>query len=157
MDQKPDVDDRPNARALERAAGAVEFRGVSFRYGKGRPVLDDVSFTIEPGTRLGIVGATGAGKSTLLNLLTRFYDPSVGQVTLDGTDIRDFRLADLRNQYALVLQDAVLFSATIAENAGNARPTPRGKRSSQPRGPPAPTTSSRVSLSPTTPAWANAA
>jgi ATP-binding cassette subfamily B protein len=121
LDQRPDVDDRPNAQPLERAAGALEFRSVSFRYGKGRPVLDDVSFTIEPGTRLGIVGATGAGKSTLLNLLTRFYDPSAGQVSLDGADIRDIRLTDLRNQYALVLQDAVLFSATIAENIAYAR------------------------------------
>jgi ATP-binding cassette subfamily B protein len=69
-----------------------------------------------------VVGATGAGKTTLLNLLTRFYDPAAGQVLLDGRDVRDYWLADLRGQFALVLQDAVLFSATIAENIAYARP-----------------------------------
>jgi ATP-binding cassette subfamily B protein len=116
LDQRPDVDDRPEARPLERAAGAIEFRGVAFGYREGGPVLEGVSFTVAPGTRLGVVGATGAGKSTLLNLLTRFYDPSAGQVLLDGRDVREYRLADLRGQFALVLQDAVLFSATVAEN-----------------------------------------
>jgi ATP-binding cassette subfamily B protein len=122
LDQPSDVADRPGARPLGRAAGAVEFRAVSFGYGAGRPVLRGVSFAVEPGTRLGVVGTTGAGKSTLLNLLTRFYDPAGGQVLLDGLDLRAYRLADLRDQFALVLQDAVLFSATVAENIAYARP-----------------------------------
>jgi ATP-binding cassette subfamily B protein len=122
LDQRPDVDDRPGARPLARAAGALAFRGVTFGYGEGRPVLRDVSFAVEPGTRLGVVGATGAGKTTLLNLLTRFYDPDAGQVLLDGLDVRAYRLADLRGQFALVLQDAVLFSASVAENIAYACP-----------------------------------
>jgi ATP-binding cassette subfamily B protein len=122
LDQAPDVEDRPGARPLARAAGAVAFRDVTFGYDPSRPVLRDVSFAVEPGTRLGLVGATGAGKTTLLNLLTRFYDPSAGRVLLDGRDLRDYRLADLRAQFALVLQDAVLFSASVAENIAYARP-----------------------------------
>jgi ATP-binding cassette subfamily B protein len=122
LDQRPDVDDRPDARPLGRAAGAIEFREVSFGYLDDRPVLESVSFAVEPDTRVGVVGATGTGKTTLLNLLMRFYDPSAGQVLLDGRDLRDYRLADLRGQFALVLQDTVLFSATIAENIAYARP-----------------------------------
>jgi ATP-binding cassette subfamily B protein len=95
---------------------------VAFGYREGRPVLEGVSFTIEPDTRVGVVGFSGAGKTTLLNLLTRLYDPAAGQVLLDGRDVRDYRLADLRRQFALVLQDAVLFPATIAENIAYARP-----------------------------------
>jgi ATP-binding cassette subfamily B protein len=123
LDQPVEVEERANAQPIQRAAGAISFRNVSFSYHDEQPVLRDVSFTIEPGTRLGIVGATGAGKTTLLNLLTRFYDPSEGQVLLDGRDLRDYRLADLRTQFALVLQDTVLFSATVAENIAYARPT----------------------------------
>src|SRR5205823_4820637 len=82
--------------ALGRAAGAVAFRHVSFAYGPDRPVLHDVSLEIEPGTRLGVVGATGAGKTTLISLLTRFYDPLEGAVLLDGVDLRDYKLLDLR-------------------------------------------------------------
>jgi ATP-binding cassette, subfamily B, bacterial len=122
LDQTPDVADHPDAGPIERAAGALAFRGVSFGYGAGRPVLRDVSFAVRPGTRLGIVGTTGAGKTTLLNLLMRFYDPTSGQVQLDGHDLRAYRLADLRDQFALVLQDAVLFSASVAENIAYARP-----------------------------------
>jgi len=123
LDQRPDVDDRPDARPVARAAGAIAFRNVSFGYGEGRPVLCGVSFAVESGTRLGIVGTTGAGKTTLLNLLMRFYDTDGGQILLDGLDLRAYRLADLRNQFALVLQDTVLFSASVAENIAYARPT----------------------------------
>src|SRR5439155_8343326 len=91
-------------------------------YGDDRPVLHDVSFNIGLGTRLGIAGASGAGKSTLINLLTRFYDPTAGEVRLDGVDLRDFRLEDLRRQFAVVPQDPVLFSTSIAENIGYAKP-----------------------------------
>ncbi|PYN30131.1 MAG: hypothetical protein DME01_28375 [Candidatus Rokuibacteriota bacterium] len=122
LDQPPDVEERPDARPLERAAGAVAFRNVSFAYADDRPVLQDVSFSIGPGTRLGIAGASGAGKSTLINLLTRFYDPTAGEVRLDGVDLRDFKLEDLRRQFAVVPQDPVLFSSSIAENIGYAKP-----------------------------------
>jgi ATP-binding cassette, subfamily B, bacterial len=122
LDERPDVPERPDARPLGRAAGAVAFRGVGFAYASGHPVLEDVSFEIRPGTRLGIVGASGAGKSTLISLLTRFYDPMQGQIQLDGVDLRDYKLSDLRRQFAVVPQDPVLFSATIAENIAYARP-----------------------------------
>src|SRR2546425_2553177 len=122
LDEPSDVGERPEAQPLARARGAVAFRNVSFAYGPERPVLHEISFDIEPGTRLGIVGASGAGKSTLISLLTRFYDPSQGQILLDGVDLRDFRLEDLRRQFALVPQDPVLFATSIAENIAYARP-----------------------------------
>src|SRR6266516_1772828 len=122
LDEPSDVEERPNAQLLGRARGAIAFRNVSFAYGKDRPVLHDISFDVEPGTRLGIVGASGAGKSTLIRLLTRVYDPMAGAIFLDGIDLRDFRLEDLRRQFAVVPQDPVLFSASIAENIAYARP-----------------------------------
>jgi len=122
LDEVPDVIERPQARALARASGAVAFNDVSFAYRKNHPVLRNVSFEVDPGTRVGISGRTGAGKTTLMSLLTRFYDPTAGQVLLDGVDLRDYRIADLRNQFAIVLQEPVLFSTTIAENIAYARP-----------------------------------
>ncbi len=122
LDHPPDVAEQPHARPVVRAAGAVAFRRVSFAYGDARPVLKDVSFEVGPGTRLGIAGTTGAGKTTLVSLLARFYDPTEGQILLDGVDLRGYRLADLRNQFAIVLQDPVLFSTSIGENIAYARP-----------------------------------
>jgi ATP-binding cassette, subfamily B, bacterial len=122
LDELPEVIERPNARPLARASGAVSFRGVSFSYEKDFPVLQGISFDVAPGSRVGIAGRTGAGKTTMASLLMRFYDPTAGQVLLDGTDLREYKLADLRNQFAMVLQDSVLFSATIAENIAYARP-----------------------------------
>jgi ATP-binding cassette subfamily B protein len=119
----PDVIERPNARSLSRAAGELSFRSVSFAYASGQqPVLRDVTLDVPAGMRLGVKGITGAGKTTLVNLLSRFYDPTQGHVLLDGIDLRDYRLADLRRQFAIVLQDPVLFSTTIAENIAYARP-----------------------------------
>jgi ATP-binding cassette subfamily B protein len=122
LDEAPDFVDPPDALCLARATGAVSFRNVSFAYEPGHDVLNDVSFAIPPGTRLGIAGTTGAGKTTLVSLLTRFYDPSGGQILLDDVDLRRYRLADLRNQFAIVLQEPVLFSTSIAENIRYARP-----------------------------------
>jgi ATP-binding cassette subfamily B protein len=122
LEEAPDVPERADARPLARAAGAVAFRDVSFAYGPDRLALDRVSFAVEPGIRVGVAGATGAGKTTLMNLLTRFYDPTSGRILLDGVDIRDYKLADLRNQFGIVLQDTVLFSTSIAENIAYARP-----------------------------------
>ena len=122
LDEAPDVAERPHARPLVRAAGAVACRHVSFAYGADPPVLRDIAFEVGPGARVGIAGMTGAGKTTLVNLLTRFYDPTEGHILLDGVDLRDYRLADLRNQFAIVLQEPVLFSTTVAENIAYARP-----------------------------------
>jgi ATP-binding cassette subfamily B protein len=123
LDEVPDVLERPHARPLGRAIGELAFRNVSFAYSGGQqPVLRDVSIDIPAGTQLGVKGVTGAGKTTLVNLLSRFYDPTQGQVLLDGIDLRDYRLADVRNQFAIVLQEPVLFSTTIGENIAYARP-----------------------------------
>ena len=120
LDEAPDVAAR-GVRRITRAAGAVAFRNVSFAYSADRAILEDVTFELSPGTTLGISGTTGTGKTTLVNLLCRFYDPTGGHILLDGLDIRDYRLADLRDQFAIVLQDPVLFSTTIAENIAYAR------------------------------------
>jgi len=122
LDEVPDVAERPQARPLKRATGAIEFRGVGFAYEGQNLVLDGISFALEAGTRLGIAGRTGAGKSTLMSLLMRFYDPNRGQILLDGVDLRDYKLAELRNQFAIVMQEPVLFSTSIAENIAYARP-----------------------------------
>jgi ATP-binding cassette subfamily B protein len=122
MDEVPDVIDRPDARPVERVRGAIEFAGVSFAYGDDPDVLHDVSFAIAAGTCLGISGRTGAGKTTLISLLARFYDAREGTIAIDGVDIRDYRLRDLRAQFSMVLQDTVLLSTTIAENIAYARP-----------------------------------
>jgi ATP-binding cassette subfamily B protein len=123
LDEMPEVVEKRNAAALGRARGQVSFSEVTFAYEPNRPILRDVSFDVPPATRVGIAGATGAGKTTLLNLLLRFYDPLAGQVLLDGIDLRDYRLADLRRQFAIVLQEPVLFSTTIGENISYGRPS----------------------------------
>ena len=122
LDRTPEVVDRSDAQALTRAKGALACHDVSFAYLPGQPVLRDVSFHVEPGTRVGIFGPTGAGKSTLVNLLTRLYDPTSGVVMLDGRDCREYKVADVRRQFAIVLQDPLLLSTSIAENIAYARP-----------------------------------
>jgi ATP-binding cassette subfamily B protein len=122
LDEAPDVIELPKARPLSRAAGAVAFCNVSFAYTKSHPVLHDICFDVGPGTRVGIAGMTGAGKTTLVGLLNRFYDPTAGQILLDGIDLRVYKLADLRNKFAIVPQEPVLFATTIAENIAYARP-----------------------------------
>jgi ATP-binding cassette subfamily B protein len=121
LDREAEVPERPDARPIRRAAGAIEFHSVDFSYDGVNPTLHDVSLSVPPGSRVGVVGRTGAGKTTLISLMIRFYDPSSGRITLDGVDLRDYRLADLRAQFALVLQEPVLFSASIAENIAYAR------------------------------------
>ena len=122
LDQAPEIAESPRALPLARAQGTFEFCNVSFAYDDSGRGLHHLSFQVPAGARVGIVGVTGAGKSTLLNLLMRFYDPSEGQVLLDGVDIRDYRIADLRRQFAVVLQEPVLFAASIAENIAYGKP-----------------------------------
>ena len=122
LDEFPEVAEKPDPRPLVRASGMVAFEKVSFRYGRnGYPALDQVSFQANPGMRVGIVGPTGAGKTTLISLMLRFYDPVDGEILLDGVDVREYRLPDLRTQFALVQQEPVLFSSTVAENIAYAR------------------------------------
>ena len=122
LDEKPDVPESPNALSLARAKGQIAFRKVSFEYTKDHPVLQDVSFTWPSGSCLGVVGPTGSGKTTLSTLMLRLFDPTEGSITLDDIDLRDYKLADLRNQFAVVHQETVLFSTTVAENIRFARP-----------------------------------
>jgi ATP-binding cassette subfamily B protein len=122
LDEVPEVSDRPNARAMGRSIGAIEFCDVSFGYSSEHPVLRDISFSVPAGSRVGIAGPTGAGKTTLLTLLTRFYDPTSGRILIDGVDLRELKLVDLRNQFAIVHQDPVLFSTSLSENILYGRP-----------------------------------
>jgi len=122
LDEKPDVPEAPNALPIARARGKITFQNVCFEYIPRHPVLDRVSFELPPANSLGVVGPTGSGKTTLSNLLLRFFDPTHGVITLDDIDLKGYKLADLRNQFAVVLQDTVLFSTTITENIRFARP-----------------------------------
>ena len=122
LDEAPDVEERDGARHLDRAAGQIEFESVNFGYDPTHPVIHDVSFSVPVAARVGIAGHTGAGKSTLLGLLMRFYDPGSGRILLDGQDLRDLKVDDLRAQFSVVQQDVILFSTTVAENIAYGRP-----------------------------------
>ncbi len=122
LEQVPDIQDAPNAVAMPEAKGAVEFRHVDFGYLEGTPVLHDVSFEILPGETVALVGPTGAGKTTIASLLSRFYDVTGGCILVDGTDIRNIRVGDLRRQLGVVPQEPYLFGGTIAYNIAFGRP-----------------------------------
>jgi ATP-binding cassette subfamily B protein len=104
------------------AQGSVAFENVSFRYEEDQPLIEDVSFHVDPGETVAIVGPTGAGKTTLVNLIMRFYDLDAGRITLDGVDISGLKREDLRSQIGMVLQDTWLFQGTIRENIAYGRP-----------------------------------
>ena len=117
LDTPPSVEDRPDAIDLARPVeGRVRFEGVSFAYGRGDTVLYDIDLEVAPGETVALVGPSGAGKSTIMHLVARYYDPAAGRITLDGHDLCDLRLADLRGAIGLVPQETTLFNATIAEN-----------------------------------------
>jgi ATP-binding cassette subfamily B protein/subfamily B ATP-binding cassette protein MsbA len=123
LDAIPDVADAPGAIALPRRAdGHIVLDRVWFAYRTGEPVLRDVSLEIRPGETIALVGGSGAGKSTLASLLLRFYDPTAGRIILDGHDVRRLTLRSLREQVAVVLQEPVLFAASIRENIAYGRP-----------------------------------
>jgi len=116
LETEPEIAERPGALAPERVRGAVAFEHVDFAYRGRKDTLKDVSFRVEPGQCVAIVGPTGAGKSTLCSLLLRFYDPSGGRVLLDGHDLRELQLHALRSQVSVVLQEPLLFGASIRDN-----------------------------------------
>ena len=107
----------------EGARGAITWRSVSFGYGKEMPVLRSIDLSVEPGTKVALVGPTGAGKSTLLGLLPRFFDPSEGSVTIDGVDIRDYQIKSLRSQISMVLQPPLVFPISVRDNIAYGRPS----------------------------------
>jgi ATP-binding cassette, subfamily B, bacterial len=122
LDENPDVPEPAVPRPLAKADGELRLENVSFAYEGSAPILRDVDLTIHAGMRVGIAGKTGAGKTTLVSLLMRFFDPTVGRVLLDGVDLKDYKLKDLRKQFSIVLQDTVLFSTSIRENIAYAKP-----------------------------------
>jgi len=123
LEETPEMDETPPVSNPVRARGEVEFRNVSFHYtAGGRRVLQDISFHVRPGMRVGVVGPSGSGKSTLVNLLTRFYDPTSGSILIDQTDLREYNLVGLRQQFSIVLQEPMLFSTTVAGNIAYSDP-----------------------------------
>lgn len=116
MEEEKEPEDPPDAPEVHTFRGEVEFRDVSFSYVPGKPVLSHFSVRIPAGTRTAVVGKTGAGKTTLIQLLTRFYDPDSGQILLDGRDLREYRLRDVRHAFGVVLQDTALFSESVRYN-----------------------------------------
>ena len=123
LDAQSEVAEKPEAVKLASIQGRVAFERVNFRYfGGGELVLNDVSFTAEPGQTVALLGATGSGKSTIINLIPRFYDATEGRVTIDGHDVRGVTLDSLRQQTGIVLQETTLFSGTIRENIAFGRP-----------------------------------
>jgi ATP-binding cassette subfamily B protein len=122
LDEPVDVQERPDAVALPSVRGDVEFEDVTLSFGRGAPALEHLSFTVQAGEVLAIVGPSGSGKSTVADLLLRLLDPDSGVVRIDGHDVRNLRLDDLRRRVALVDQEPCLFHATIAENIRYARP-----------------------------------
>lgn len=123
LDAESDVKDKEGAATLPAIQGAVEFRDVTFKYlNSGEPVLSEVSFSVQPGQTVALLGATGSGKTTIINLLPRFYDPTEGAVLIDGYDLRDVTLDSLRSQIGIVLQETNLFSGSIRDNIAFGRP-----------------------------------
>ena len=122
LDTDTIIPEKEGAHEPESLKGAITFDKVAFGYDPENPVLREVTFTITPGQRVGIVGPTGGGKSTVVSLIPRFYDSTSGRVTIDGTDIRDYTLQGLRKQIGFVLQDTVLFRGTVRDNIAYGRP-----------------------------------
>ena len=122
LNEEPEIKDAPDAIELDEIKGKLEFRDVSFRYVDSVPVLKNVSFRVEPGQMLALVGPTGVGKTTIANLIPRFYDPDLGEILVDDIDVRKIKLHSLRSQISLVSQDVFLFNGTVRENILYGRP-----------------------------------
>lgn len=122
VDAEPEVHDAAGAAALERARGQVAFENVSFAFKENNTVLHDLTFEVQPGERLAVVGPTGSGKSALIHLIPRFYDPDAGSLRLDGRNLREWRVEDVRKQVGLVFQESFLFSASVAANIAFGKP-----------------------------------
>ena len=122
LDTPSDVTERPGARTLDRFRDRVRYEGVSFAYAGGPAVIQELSLELRRGEIVALVGSSGAGKSTAMDLLPRFYDPTAGRITIDGTDLRDLTLASLRAQLGIVTQETILFHDTVRNNIAYGRP-----------------------------------
>lgn len=122
LDTQPHIPENAELPELKETKGEIAFDQVSFNYRVGQATLSDVSFTVKSGEMIALVGPSGAGKSTVITLLARFYDPTSGQIRIDGQDIRGFNVQSLRRQIGIVMQDNLLFAGTLAENIKYARP-----------------------------------
>ena len=116
LDIEPDIKDAVDCSELPELKGEVEFKNVTFSYDESKKVLDDVSFSVKPGETIALVGPTGVGKTTIINLISRFYEAQIGEVLLDGYDVKNVSLNSLRSQMGIMLQDTFMFSGTILEN-----------------------------------------
>ena len=121
LDEEEEPADRADAKSANRPVGEVDFCHVTFGYDPEKPVLMDVNLHIPAGTKVAVVGATGAGKTTLINLLTRFYDVQEGAILLDGMDLREYRISELRRIFGVVLQDTALFEMSVKDNIAYGR------------------------------------
>ncbi len=122
LDTESDVTDRPNAVELDHVKGAVSFKNVTFSYNSLAPVLNNVSFDVQPGQLVALLGGSGSGKTTIVSLMSRFYDITSGSITIDGKDIRDVTLASLRKNVGITQQDVFLYSGTIRDNIAYGAP-----------------------------------
>ena len=122
MSYQPQITDPPDAKPLEEVRGEIEFRKVSFQYNDEADVLHDVNLTIKPGETVAVVGPSGGGKTTLARLIPLFYDVTEGEVILDGLNVKELKLSDLRSNIGIVQQDVFLFAGTIRDNILYGRP-----------------------------------
>jgi ATP-binding cassette, subfamily B, bacterial len=122
LSSEPEIADRPSAIPLKKVNGHIRFETVSFSYEHDQTILRNISFEVAAGQTVAVVGPTGAGKSTLVSMIPRFFDPTIGRVLLDGRDLRDLRIASLRAQIAILLQESFLFPGSITDNIAFGRP-----------------------------------
>lgn len=116
LDEEEESEDQPEAKVLKHAHGDVVFNNVTFGYQANQPIIKSISFHVEPGSNIALVGPTGAGKTTIINLLTRFYDATQGRILIDDVDVREYTRDSLRNSFGIVLQDTYLFTGSIKDN-----------------------------------------